>query len=120
MERQDLFLLIIVITIVFLYLSKMYETYVSGSYDITPGITVGMDWKGSQVAGSPYYPNNLVNPPKNIDVQMKKLQSYEPKSDGQTTSNYTGTQMQNNQQMNNPNVPNDLEGFSMMNPYVTH
>jgi hypothetical protein len=118
MERQDVFLFIIIITIVILYLSKMYETYVSGSFDITPAITVGMDWKGSQAAGIPFYPNNLVNPPQNVDVQMKKLQSYEPEIDGQTTSNYVSTNMQNNKKMINSNVPNDLEGFTMMNPYI--
>jgi hypothetical protein len=119
MERQDVFLIIIIAVIVFLYLTKMYETYVSGSFDITPAITVGMDWKGSQVSGFPFYPNNLVDPPQDVNVQMRKLQSYEPDVDGQTTSNYVSADMQNTKQMNNPNVPNDLEGFSMMNPYIS-
>ena len=118
MERQDVFLIIIIVVIVLLYLSKMCETYVSGSYDITPAITIGMDWKGSQVSTYPNYPNNLINPPQNVDVQIKKLQSYQSESDGETNSNYVSTGMQNNQQMNNPNVSNSLEGFTMMNPYI--
>ncbi len=115
MERQDVFLIIIIAVIVFLYLTKMYETYVSGSYDITPAITVGMDWKGSQVAGYPYYPNNLDNPPQDIDVQMRKLQSYQPNSDGPTNSTYVSAQMSD---LSNPNNVDNLEGFSMMNPFV--
>lgn len=118
MERQDVFLLIIIAAIVFLYLTKVYETYTSGSYDITPAITVGMDWKGSQVAAFPNYPNNLTNSSPQVDIQMKKLQSYQPDVDGQTSTNYVSTNMQNNQKMNSSNVPNNLEGFTMMNPYT--
>jgi hypothetical protein len=119
MERQDVFLIIIIAAIVFLYLTKMYETYVSGSYDIPPGITVAMDWKGSQVSGLPNYPNNLTNPSPDVDIQMRKLQSYQPDVDGQTSSGYVSTDMQNNQQINNPNAPNSLEGFTMMNPFIS-
>ena len=119
MERQDVLLIIIIVVIVFLYLTKMYETFVPGSYDITPAITVGMDWKGSQVAGFPDYPNNLQNPSQKVDIQMKKLQSYQPETDGETNSNYVSADMQNNKQMNSSNVSNNLEGFTMMNPYIT-
>lgn len=116
MERQDVFLLIILLAIVFLYLSTFYETYTSGSFDITPAITVGMDWKGSQVSKFPYYPNNLVNPPHNVDIQMMKLQSYQPIQDGPTSSNYVSA---NNPNPNpNENNVDNLEGFSVMNPFV--
>lgn len=115
MERQDVFLIIIIGVIVFLYLTRMYETYVSGSFDITPAITVGMDWKGSQVSGYPYYPNNLVNAPQDVDIEMRKLQSYQSNTDGPTDSTYVSAQMTD---ASNPNNVDNLEGFSMMNPYV--
>lgn len=118
MERQDVFLIIIIVVISFLYITRMYETYVSGSFDITPAITVGMDWKGSQVSAYPNYPNNLINPSSDIDVQIKKLQSYEPKQDGKTSSDYVSANMQNNNFINDPSEPDSLEGFTMMNPYV--
>lgn len=118
MERQDVFLIIIIVVIAFLYMTRMYETYVSGSYDITPAITIGMDWKGSQVSGYPYYPNNLINPPHDADIQMRKLQSYEPDQDGKTSSDYVSADMQNNKSPNNPDEPDSLEGFTMMNPFI--
>ncbi len=117
MENQDVFLIIIIAALVFLYLSKMYETYVSGSFDITPAITVGMDWKGSQVAGLPYYPNNLSDAPQKMTTQIKKLQSYESNTDGPTDSNYVASGMQIQSDINNVN---SLEGFTMMNPYVSN
>lgn len=116
MERQDVFLIIIIGVIVFLYLTRMYESYVSGSYDITPAITVGMDWKGSQVSTMPYYPNNLNNPPQNVDIEMRRLQSYQPNADGQTTSTYVSAQMNN---ISNSNNLDNLEGFTMMNPFIS-
>lgn len=119
MERQDVFLIIIIVVITFLYITRMYETYVSGSFDITPVITVGMDWKGSQVSGYPNYPNNLINPPHDLDIQMIKLQSYEPKKDGKTSSDYVSANILNNKSINNPNEPDSLEGFSMMNPFIS-
>ena len=111
LDRQDILLIIIVGVILFLYMSRMYETYSSGSYDITPSITTQMDWKGSQLSGIPYYPNNLNNPPQNVDVNIRKLQSYDPETDGKTNSVYVSSNMQNN-------LGNNLEGFTMMNPYV--
>ena len=118
MERKDVFLIIIIIVIAFLYMTRMYETYVSGSFDITPAITVGMDWKGSQVSKYPFYPNNLINPPHAIEIQMRKLQSYEPYQDGKTSSDYVSADMQNNKLSNDPNEPDSLEGFTMMNPFI--
>jgi hypothetical protein len=127
MERQDVFLIIIIIVIAFLYITSKYETYVSGSYDITPAITVGMDWKGSQVSGYSNYPNNLINPSEDVDIQMRKLQSYNPNQDGITSSDYVSANMQNNKLItdlndsynsNNQNNSDSLEGFTMMNPYI--
>ncbi len=119
MERQDVFLIIIIIVIAFLYMTRMYETYVSGSFDITPAITVGMDWKGSQASGYPYYPNNLINPPNDVNIQMRKLQSYEPNQDGKTSSEYVSTDVKNNNLTNYSNKPDDLEGFTIMNPFIS-
>lgn len=116
MERQDVFLIIIVVAVVFLYLTRIYETFVPGSFDITPGITVGMDWKGSQVSSMPYYPNNIINPPQNINNQMMKLQSYQPNMDGHTESKHVSSGMKNIKNINNVD---NLEGFTMMNPFVS-
>ena len=106
---------ILVVVLVLFYINKMYETYTSGSFDITPSITVNMDWKGSQVSTYPYYPNNLVNAPQNIAPQILKLQSYQSDLDGPTDSTYVSSDMQT--QRNIDDIDN-LEGFTMMNPYV--
>lgn len=112
MEKQDIFLIIILATLIFIYLTKISEFYVSGSYDITPNITVGMDLKGSNLSRNPYYPNNLINPTQEIKNQIIKLQSYESEQDGNTMSNYVSKDMKN--------ISDNLEGFTMMNPYVSN
>jgi len=116
MESLYVFIFILVIVFVLLNVSKMYETYVSGSFDITPGITVDMDWKGSQVSTYPYYPNNLTNAPQNITTQIKKLQSYQSESDGPTGTDYVSMNIKNQKNIDNVN---NLEGFTMMNPFVS-
>ena len=109
------------VVLVLMYGSKMYETYVSGSFDITSGITVDMDWKGSQVSTLPYYPNNLINPPQDIVTQMKKLQTYQADLDGPTDSTYVSACANNQLNIddgNNLDNVNNLEGFTTMNPYM--
>jgi preprotein translocase subunit SecF len=118
MENMHVFVIIIVIVLVVIYFFSYYEAFVSGSYDITPSITVDMDFKGSMVSTFPYYPNNLVNSSQQIDAQIKKLQSYQADYDGPTMSNYVSENVKNTKNINDPNVPNSLEGFSLMNPFV--
>ena len=118
MKGQDIFIIIAILILIFFYITKMCETYASGSYDITPSITVAMDWKGSQLSGLPYYPNNLINASGDVDVQIKKLQSYQPKEDGVTDTTYVSANMQFDNNENNPNLPDDLENFSMMNHFI--
>jgi len=115
MQNSHIFIIIIVIIFVLLYVFKMYENYETNSFDITPSITVDMDWKGSQLSTYPYYPNNLINSLPNIKTQIKKLQSYQEEMDGPTETKY----VQNNMKVTNSiDNPNNLEGFTMMNPYI--
>lgn len=117
MESIHVFIIILLIAIVLFYMPKIYETYVSGSFDISPSITTDMDWNGSQVASQPYYPNNLTNAPQSIALQIKKLQSYQADLDGPTTSSYVSNDVEPSEPDTN-NV-NELEGFTMMNPYIS-
>lgn len=116
MENQEIFILCLIVAVVLMYLPSACETYLSGSFNITPSITTDMDWKGSQLSAIPTYPNNLINPTDNLSRQIKKLQSYQPNTDGKTSSEYVNTQMILEPDINNPN---SLEGFSMMNPYIS-
>jgi hypothetical protein len=119
---RTIFIIALIIVLVLFYVNKMYETYVSGSYDITPSITVDMDWKGATLSKYPYYTNNLVNPPANILNKIQQLQKYQPKEDGPTDTTYVTTGMSMQQNLDNPNSREGfetLEGFSMMNPYVS-
>lgn len=118
MKNQDIFLIIIISTIVFLYLTNIMESFSSSSFNITSAITTDMDWKGAQLSKLAVYPNNLTNPSDKI-VQIKKLQSYQPETDGETTSNYIMNQMKNNTNELNPKLPDSLEGFTQMNPFVS-
>ena len=104
-----------------------FETYVSGSYDITSGITVNMDWKGATLSKYPYYTNNLVDPSSNIESQIKKLQSYQSESDGKTDSTYVASCMKTQPNIDSPTNRadskenfNNLHGLTTMNPYVSH
>jgi len=118
---RNIFLIVLIIILVLFFVNKMYETYVSGSYDITPSITVDMDWKGATLSKYPYYTNNLVNPPANILNQIQQLQKYQPNSDGPTDTTYVATGMSMQQNLDNPANREGfetLEGFSMMNPYL--
>lgn len=116
MDRNILIIVLIIILIV-MYIFYNKETFVSGSYDITPSITVDMDWKGATLSKYPYYTNNLVNPPANVLSQIQELQKYQPKEDGMTTSTYVadGTNVEKN-----IDSPDNREGFTMMNPYVSN
>ena len=119
MEKQNIFLIIIIATIIFLYLTSIYETFISGPFDITSAITTDMDWKGSQLSKLSVYPNNLNSPSTQSEIQIKKLQSYQSGSDGETTTNYVSSQLKNNINGLNPKLPDSLEGFTSMNPFVS-
>lgn len=117
---RNIFLVVLIVILVLFYVNKMYETYTSGSYDITPSITVDMDWKGATLSKYPYYTNNLVNPPANIQNQIQQLQKYQQK-DGATNSTYVDSGMNVQPNLDNPNNKEGfgmLEDFSMMNPYI--
>lgn len=114
MDRNILLIVLIVILLIF-YLNKMFEQYVSGSYDITPSITTNMDWKGATLSKYPYYTNNLINPPVNDLKKIQQLQKYNSELDGSTNTSYVQTKMD---ETKNLNSPDNREGFSMMNPYV--
>lgn len=121
---RNIFLIVLIVVLVLFYVNKMYETYVSGSYDITPSITVDMDWKGAILSKYPYYTNNLVNPPTNIKNQIQQLQKYQSNTDGPTDTTYVATGMSMQQNLNNLDNPRNMEGFetlegySTMNPYI--
>lgn len=118
---KNMFLIVLIVVLVLFYVNKMYETYESSSYDITPGITVDMDWKSATLSKYPYYTNNLVTPPPNVLNKIQQLQKYQPNSDGSTDTTYIATGMSMQQNLDNPMNREGfetLEGFSMMNPYV--
>ncbi len=112
---RNIFLIVLIVVLVIFYASKMLETYVSGSYDITPSITTNMDWNGATLSKYPYYTNNLVNPPVDVLKQIQELQKFKPEIDGPTDTTYVSTGMDVIKNIDNPN---NREGFSMMNPYV--
>lgn len=112
---RNIFLIVLVVILVIFYLNKMFETYVSGSYDITPSITTDMDWSGATLSKYPYYTNNLVNPPADILKKIQELQKYQPNVDGPNDTNYVATGMDITKNINNHE---GREGFSMMNPYI--
>jgi hypothetical protein len=114
-ENTQVFVIVLIVILVLLYLNKMYETYGSGSYDIPLGLTTDMDWKGSQISSISTYPNNLNVPSQAINAQIKNLQSYQPNQDGTTSTNWVSTGMKTQSDINNPN---NLEGFTLMNPYI--
>jgi hypothetical protein len=114
--------------------------------NITSGITTGMDWKGAIMSSKPYYTNNLILAPEPVQIQMQKLQTYQPDIDGPTNSSWVSNGLSQQVDKNNPNVPNNLdytesnilpndlsndlsnnlsnnlalEGFSLTNPYIHH
>lgn len=118
---RNIFIIVLIVVLVLLYINKMYETYVSGSYDITAPITVDMDWKGAMLSRYPYYTNNLVNPPADVLSKIQELQTYQPKEDGDTSSTYVSNGMNVQPNLDNSDNREGFEGieeFSMMNPYV--
>lgn len=125
MDRNS-FLIVLIIVLAILYINNMYETYVSSSYDITPSITTNMDWKGAMLSKYPYYTNNLITPPNDVLSKIKQLQTYQPKEDGYTNTSYVTTDMTkpelnnltNREGFEEINESNEIEQFSMMNPYV--
>lgn len=112
---RNIFLIVLIIILVIFYTNKMFETYTSGSYDITPSITTNMDWNGATLSKYPYYTNNLVNPPNDVLKKIIELQKYQPNIDGSTDTTYISTGMDVTKNIDNSN---NREGFSMMNPYV--
>ena len=118
MYCKDIFILVLIVILVLFYLNKMYETYVSGSYDITSDITVAQDWKGATLSALPYYTNNLEKPPQDVMSQIKRLQTYQQSQDGPTDSTYVSS----GQYSVTPDIdsPDNREGFTMMNPYITN
>ena len=118
---RNIFIIVLIVVLVILYVNKMYETYVSGSYDITAPITVNSDIKGAMSSRYPYYTNNLVNPPADVLSKIQQLQTYQPKQDGATTSTYVSKGMKVQPNLDNPANREGFQGiekFSMMNPYV--
>lgn len=120
MENKDIFLIVIIVLFVIIYIFRMMsEGFVVSSYDITPSITANMDWKGATLSKMPYYTNNLQQVPLNDMDKVKYLQKYQPNVDGPTNSNYVSDNMDLPINLNDPNSPNQLEGFTMMNPYIS-
>jgi hypothetical protein len=117
MKASHIFVIILLVVLGFYIIPKICENYISGSFDITSEITTDMDWKGSQVSNLPYYPNNLTNPPNDVLGEIIRKQSYQPTQDGPTTSTFVSGNMKNIPKINDVN---NLEGFTMMNPYVNN
>lgn len=117
---RNIFFIVLVVVLVLLYIHRKYETFVDGSYNITPNITTDMDWKGAMLSKFPYYTNNLINPPTDKLTQIKQLQKYQQKSDGPTDTTYVAKNMKVEHDLDNPNNREGFEGFSMMNPYVSN
>ena len=116
MDKNVLIAILIVVLVIF-YVSKMLESYESGSYDITPTITTNMDWNGAILSKYPYYTNNLVNPPADVLVNIKQLQKYNSELDGLTNTMYVSNEMNVTRNIDDPA---NREGFTMMNPFVPH
>ena len=116
-KNIDVFIVVLIVILVVLYANNMYETYVSGSYDITPSITTNMDWKGSTLSKLPYFTNNLINPPADVLSKIQNLQTYQSQQDGSTDTTYVTKSMDKQANIDNPNT---REGFTMMNPYVSN
>ena len=112
---RNIFIILLIIALVILYVNNMFETYVSGSYDITQSITTNMDWNGATLSKYPYYSNNLINPSPDALKKIQELQKYQPNADGPTDTTYVASRM--NVTNNIDNLDNK-EGFSMMNPYI--
>lgn len=117
MESKNIFVLVLILILILFHWNKMYESFVSGSYDITSGITVAQDWKGASLSALPYYTNNLEKPPSDVLDQIKQLQTYQQSQDGPTESTWVSS----NQYRVTPNIdsPDNREGFTMMNPYIS-
>ena len=115
---RNIFIIVLIIILAIFYVTKMYETYVSGSYNITPLITTNMDWKGAILSKFPYYINNLVNSSSEVLNKIQELQKYQSKEDGLTDTTYIATGMNNQKNLDNSNNEEGNEQFSMMNPYI--
>lgn len=114
---RNIFLMVLIAILILFYINKMYESYESNSYDITPSITTDMDWNGATLSKYPYYTNNLVNPPDDVLKKIKELQKYQPKIDGNTDTTYVANNMNISSNLDNPD---NREGFTMMNPYISN
>lgn len=101
MDNRIIFVFVIIIVLILILFYRRSETWINSGIptdnDITPKITVGMDYKGAMLSGIPYYTNNLDIPPKAVDKQIKKLQSYD-------------------ETIEKPELFH--EEFTLMNPYV--
>ena len=113
MENREIFLIVIIVILVILYTGKIFETYVNSGIptndDVTPKITVAMDYNGAILSDMPYYPNNLIIPPANVAPDIIKLQNYQPGYDGPN-------EVPSLQQY--PSNSDIQEEFTMMNPFV--
>ena len=121
--HRNILIIVLVIVLIIVYTFYNRETYVSGSYDITPSITANMDWKGATLSRYPYYTNNLINPSANALIQIQELQKYQAKEDGPTTSTYVANGMSLEKNADSPNSREGfetIEEFTMMNPYVSN
>lgn len=114
---QNILIMVLLVVLIILYGSSMYETYVSGSYDISASITTDMDWKGATLSKYPYFTNNLVNAPSDVLEKIKQLQKYQSEQDGPTNSTYVSNNMNVDKNLDSPD---NREGFTMMNPYISN
>lgn len=109
-------LIIVLVSVLFLCcMSNMYESFASGTFDITSDITTTMDWKGATLSGMSTYTNNLEKASPQVLKDIRHLQKYEPSQDGRTTSTWVSQEMKITENINNPE---GREGFTQMNMYV--
>lgn len=103
MTDREFFILLLLITLVFMHLTKMLETYVNSGLptndDITSTITTAMNYNDSVVSKIPNYPNNLSNI-FDDELRMQELRTFKPSIDG----------------ANEKPELYGKEGFTMMNP----
>jgi hypothetical protein len=134
MNKENFIIILIVIFVIF-YTLKINETFNTNTKDITSNIIIDNNIKSNIISKYPYYPNNLETPPEYIKNQIEELQKYQNEYDGLTKSileNKNNIELNRiNKIKNIDNLENlekndkiegfsELEGFSMMNPYISN
>jgi hypothetical protein len=117
METKNIFLIVLIVVLAYLFFARAFETFVDGSYDITMQNTTGMDYSGSFLSKLFSYPNNLNKPTKDTLDKIKMLQNYDVQKDGPTTTNWVSDGMK---VIKNIDSPDNREEFTMMNPFVSN